>query len=234
MVHKNNELIWKEKNTWIDSIPGILCEPDDPVLEGVVEDLMRHYSHIRTYHACKPTDFSSYAKKGILIASHDILKRRAIKRFCNNKSFVVDVDVVASAADKIKSLDNGKVYLGLDDRFLLDSCGHYLIYGSEYILAVANNLPQKYRKPCIELLKNTGRPTMIEISFPINLLSSSELSQLACFLCRYTHYNQRGDQIDFAVNFNDSIHPKYIVGSYHPSKIEDPLNNFNLYTYINF
>lgn len=193
--------------------------------------MLKEYSHIRAYHACKPIKAGDYFSKGILIAKHEELKGRAKQIFCSDGLLAVSESEVQNAAEKLSLIDNKKLYLAIDDRFLLENCGHYLIYGSEYILAIANNLPTKQRKLCIERILKIGKPTIFEISLPLKFLNKSLLSELACRLCRSVYNHEKGHHIDFALTLNESISPELIVGSYHPSIIEDPYNSFQKYSW---
>jgi hypothetical protein len=76
-------------------------------------------------------------------------------------SFRAAVESVMEGANDAK--EHGKLYVALDDRHLLNYCGHYMIYGSEHVGAIAASLTRKYRRDYGSALKRIGIPTLLRI-----------------------------------------------------------------------
>ena len=78
------------------------------------------------------------------------------------------------AATQHSDIDAGRVYASWDDRALLQSCGHYMIRGSEFLQGIA------VRLCCEDLLEQVGIPTIIDLDVPMSLISEANLKGLAC------------------------------------------------------
>lgn len=52
------------------------------------------------------------------------------------------------------------IHRWLDDKFLINHCGHYLIHGSEYLMALTGCLKHQ-RLDLTQVLRKIGKPTMI-------------------------------------------------------------------------
>ena len=122
-------------------------------------------------------------------------------------------------AQDISSIDNDRVYLALDDRDFVRCGGHYLIYGSEYILSIAAGLEKVFNRNYRHYLKQFGIPTIFELSIPIEWLSLAERRALACYLGRAVADDSCGELIDFTVTLKHEVPAEYVVGMSHPPVI---------------
>ena len=71
---------------------------------------------------------------------------------------------IAELADKqdgYASHNQGKVFFCLTLKELVEDCGHYLLYGSEYLLCVANSLGLG------NVLRERGKATVVECNVPV-------------------------------------------------------------------
>src|SRR5205085_5151702 len=66
----------------------------------------------------------------------------------------------------------GRVYFELDEQLLVEDCGHYLLYGSEYILGIAAELESGQDRDYRQLLKGMGKPTIFVCDVPWRLISA--------------------------------------------------------------
>jgi hypothetical protein len=107
----------------------------------------------------------------------------------------------------------------MDHRSLLKGGGHYLIYGSEFILAAFVEAGQY-------ILKGYGTPTIIEIDLPLDTVRDDERLQLASKLlrewCRQKVSRPRSViNLDFSFELREDLPPEFVVGHFHPAQIVD-------------
>jgi hypothetical protein len=180
-------------------------------------DLKKEYSHIRGYHGCCPLCLDSYYVNGIV----PINKSRTLK----HALYLLRDDAISQ--DKIVKVFNFHwsnlmesqkyVWLTLAKKELIDSCGHYLIYGSEFICSMAAELG------CQESLKK-GIPTIFHCDVPIEKIPSGYLVDL-------NERIQTGDGYNCGFKVIGAISKDEIVKCEHPRKILDPLNGYIPYYY---
>ena len=65
-----------------------------------------------------------------------------------------------------------RVWMAVNKEVLLTLSGHYLIYGSEFISALAMELG------CRSSLKNAGIPTIFHCDIPLGDISSSKVTEI--------------------------------------------------------
>lgn len=109
------------------------------------------------------------------------------------------------------------VWLTLTRAELLDHCGHYLIYGSEFICGMAAELF------CQERLKK-GLPTIFHCDVPIEKIPSDYLEDI-------NERIQSGDGNNCGFKVFGAINRDDIIKCEHPTKILDPLNGYIPYYY---
>lgn len=125
------------------------------------------YTHIRAYHACRTEDVVVYKNKGIVPFTKRTAIEDAVKKLSDERLNEGRVRKQAQEIWEKYDLNIHKVWLCLDKGELFgDSC-HYLIYGSEFLNAVAAHLW------CRDKLKAIGKPTIIVCEVPLNIISET-------------------------------------------------------------
>lgn len=167
---------------------------------------IRAYTHIRAYHACRPLSIQEYLDKGIVpytksTAIKDIIDRLGAKRYEeqikeNFNEMWVDSEV-----------SQRKVWLALNKDTLLEDAGHYLIYGSEFLNTLTNQIGRR------ELLKDVGIPTIFYCDIPIEDISKDWLDDVERAI------NEHEDDISVYVS---QVKAENIIGLEHPKQIENP------------
>jgi hypothetical protein len=122
----------------------------------------------------------------------------------------------------------GRVYFEASGAHPIDYCGHYLLYGSEYAVAILRSI--SCFPDYAQLLKQQGRPTLLTCDVPIEWLSERVLEELAASLVsvyykkkldpEYVH-PRRGEGFGFAI-YRD-LPSSLIVKISHPEFIRDPI-----------
>lgn len=180
-------------------------------------NLKSEYTHIRGYHGCRVLNLDNYYQNGIV----PINKNEALKRAL----YLLQDDNISE--DKIRKVFNlhwrrltethKYVWFTLIKNELIDYCGHYLIYGSEFICSIANELC------CQENLKK-GTPTIFHCNIPIGKIPTHYLEGI-------NESIQTCDGGNCGFKIIGSISKDEIVKCEHPRKILDPLNHFLPYYY---
>lgn len=143
-------------------------------------------------------------------------------------------DAIDSMADSRGRF--GQVYFGLDDRFLIEYCGHYLIYGSEYLQSLCSNLRAKTHCDLNSQLRRAGTPTVFQVKIPVDQFENHELKSLAddalpAWAYCIAHDKPEPGLLDFAIMVGHTLPSEHIVSHYHPEAIPDPSCRCVLYRY---
>ncbi|WP_219993690.1 hypothetical protein [Paenibacillus cellulosilyticus] len=109
-------------------------------------------------------------------------------------------------------------WLSLTRNQLLDSCGHYLIYGSEFICGIAAELNCQY------VLKNKGIPTIFHCDVPLEKIPSNYIADL-------NRQIQNGNGNNCGFKIFGAVTRDQIINYENPDKIFDPLNRFLPYRF---
>ena len=199
---------------------------DYSILEDTfVTDFPLRFPFVRMYHCCRPTDTRSYYAKGICVLDLNEANERFRNMFLDNPSCPninkshID-NAISSMAGSYKR--HGYIYFGLDDRFLITYCNHYLIYGSEYINGLAAFLEKELGCPAKSELKKYGMSTIFEVNIPVKQISSGELRELAQYLLpawsfAIAHDKNEIGKVDVSIEIDHNLSPELIVGHYHPT-----------------
>jgi hypothetical protein len=92
----------------------------------------------------------------------------------------VTEDLLREALEEVVgSRTDGRVYVGIDDRELVESCGHYLMFGSEALAGVAASLTQQLGWNVQALLVEVGTPSVVVVDVPCTRISDATLEELS-------------------------------------------------------
>ena len=210
---------------------------DSMITKEKIDEFRQRYSHIRVYHGCRTTDVQSYYEKGILpsIALKDVQVARFREIFLSGRFPELTEEMLQQSIETVgpKSED---LCLVIDDRFIIEYCGHYLIYGSEYLSNLVSQLPIKNIEPYRSELRKIGKPTF----FGINLLNTTEYisdgiiwilisEMLTRWIYCMAHSSTQSHYFDCTVSLTKPLLAEYIYSHYHPTKIVDPLMRNKIY-----
>lgn len=180
-------------------------------------NLLEEYTHIRGYHGCRPRTVKSYYQNGIVPIEEDMAKQEAMLRLKNKWNTEEKVRTVFEERwSKLISPDDS-VWLTFSKEELINRCGHYLIYGSEFLCGMAADLG------CQSILKKIGIPTVFCCDVPFDNIPEVYLKSII------QNIESRDGSGGFRVY--DKILPSEIVDHIHPKYIADPLNGFIKYHY---
>lgn len=223
---------WKLRDNW----PLFLGESeveDCEIEDNLVEEFYNSFSHIRVYHTCRPLDPHLYLKEGLRLADYSELLNQFIvnvKKYCDIE---LQNEHVISAKKEIGTFHENRVFVVLDDQNIIDQAGHYAIYGSEYLVAVAVHIQSKFGFFGKNYLKKFGTPTVYEILLEIDDISERELKELVCSVNNSIFHEESSESIDFTFELYEAIEAEKIISLYHPQKIKDPLERDLVYVHKN-
>lgn len=167
------------------------------------------YTHLRAFHACRPVKLSDYLDNGILPISYESalqdVRNRVVCDYVSEEDAILKFKKEWAGFEDIHK----RVWLQMNKDFLLDTASHYLIYGSEFINALAMQLG------CRDRLKQIGIPTIFFCDIPVEDIASMTLRDIQnVFNLGYI------DDIGFAV---DEVLPQDIVNYEHLTRrLTDP------------
>lgn len=229
--------ILSDENSWIVDIisaagtlkPGTILEDE------VAIRVQKRFPTVRVFHAACPENVSLYYEEGFNPLDLDDARNRIKKRFLDGRCPELTEEDIESAIARVDiETRAGRVWFALDDRDLLEYCGHYLIYGSEYGVAVAASIKGSidYRKH----LKNAGTPTIFSCDLPWSFITRWTIQNLIRTMIAELFKSIRDPLhdpgiISFGLSFDHLIPGSTITGHQHPKKIEDPLNRRRIERY---
>lgn len=166
------------------------------------------YTHIRAYHACRPLDMQEYLIKGIQVINKKKSLKESLVRI--KSDFVNDKEIEKEFNKHWRALDNihKRVWLAVNKEILLTDSSHYLIYGSEFINALAMELG------CRSSLKETGIPTIFHCDVPVESISLKIIKDIEKLV-------QMGYVDDITIDVN-GVESQDIINYEHPKEIPDP------------
>ncbi len=202
-----------------------------------INEFRQRYSHIRVYHGCRPVDVQSYYQNGVLPsierkdAQVDRFREIVLSGDCPELTEQMLQQSIEDAGPKEEDL-----CLVIDDRWIIEQCGLYLIYGSEYMLDLVSNLPTEKIDKYRSALRNIGRPTFIVINLPNtteyvkdrNIYETIQ-EMLRGWTSYVAHSRTQAHLFDCTFELTDPLPPEHICSHYHPTKIKDPLMGFRIY-----
>lgn len=185
---------------------------DDAIREKKhVIDIHQEYTHIRGYHGCRPVCVNDYYKFGIKPIERDSALKEAVFRLCGE--FVTEKEVIDEFEKMWSKLHVARdsVWLAFSESEILNYCGHYVIYGSEFICGIAVQLS------CRDSLTEIGIPTIFICDLPLENIPKCYLSNIQKMILE----GNRGG----GFRIDGRVRPEEIVGVSHPDIIDDPLTN---------
>ena len=187
----------------------------------LIGKLPDHYDRLRAYHACRPTDVESYYSKGLNLLNQNI----AYDYFLSGDFPELNKEMIDDAIKDLGSYSSKKrLDLNLDDEHLIKYANTYLQYGSEFLQAVAVNLPRisGQEKDYKETLKQQGTATMLICEIPFSIISWEELSMLCDSLIEILSDALKDPSLtmpkerDYTISLYEKLPPENVIKHYHP------------------
>lgn len=214
---------------WLDRIVHEATGREIDTKEAMAARLSERFEVVRACHATNTADVGTYYEQGIVPLDPEAAHQAARTLFLDGRfPELVAADVEKAIAGVGHGLRAGRVYFEANERMLLKQCGHYLLYGGEYLTAIAANLPRyrDYR----QFLKERGQPTMLICDVPLTALGGATLLELAGKSLELM-FQALLDGRDYVPDphrgcgfcIRGRLLPERIVGHYQPFHVRDPL-----------
>lgn len=179
---------------------------------------------VETYHGCLTADAGTYLRLGLPRNDPDRLEeevRRMVREEDAFARFRPEIEQ-RIARNPYRNGDAGRLYAALDDRALVEKAGHYLIYGSEWVVGVLG---------ACEELRGRGTPTLVKVRLPLSAASEYDRRELAEALLQEWTRIKVNRPVDvpvtvFTFMLRADVPPAWVTGHRHPELVRDPLVNF--------
>lgn len=195
----------------------------------LAERLLDQYRAIRACHGTSAPTLDSFYEQGLRPLVAEEFHDQARKLFLSGEYPELSEANLQSAMENVGPVTReGRVYFEANERFLIEMCGHYMLYGSEYLTALAANLggTRDYRR----VLRKRYDPTLFVCDVPLEDLHPGTVAEFAGIALEsifqelldgptYAPDKWRGSGFSIRV----PLEPSCIVGHYHPTITRDPL-----------
>lgn len=211
--------LYDDDSEWLDGVLHEFPGSEEAFLELVDQALER--SRVRTFHGTRTADARSFAEEGIRL--HDRAKLEAHVR-----SLVAHHEALHGMTDRLDEefartahlVDHGRCFVVVDERVLIEECGHYLLGGSEFVQGILGpHAAQAVLSDCA--------PTVIEVDLPLSRVTPSQLREFSRTLVgewakvlRRSHSTPR--HLDFSFCLREPVPALWIAGHFHPQVVHDP------------
>lgn len=177
---------------------------------------------VRVFHGCRTEDAGSYHRSGIRVHDREALvasAKRLVEAHPELGHTSGSIDQMVGKIDP-ENGRTGLVFVVLDARPLVEQYGHYVLYGSEYVVCL---LPLSLR----QILRSMGVPTVIEVDLPLRKTPHWIRVDLAeALLQEWTRQQINRSKwtapIDFGFGLRKPIIPQWVIGHFHPAQVRDP------------
>lgn len=195
----------------------------------LAERLQDRYRAIRACHGTSVPTVDSFYKQGIRPLEIEEFHNQARQIFLSGDYPELSGDNLKNAIEHVgPATREGRVYFEANERLLIEICGHYMLYGSEYLTALAANLggTRDYRR----VLKGRFAPTLFVCDVPLEDLHPGTVAEFSGIALEsifqelldgpsYSPDKWRGSGFSIRVPLESSC----IVGHCHPTITRDPL-----------
>jgi hypothetical protein len=182
----HHTLVWREVDGWwpvvlealalVRQRDGRHAVRRELALNELHSLLQKRFSHVRLFHGCRPSHAEEYYRYGIRRHDQFVLDRaRAI--FSDQGIPTGDIEIAIANTDL--RTDQGRIFLALDEKDLIANAGHYMIYGSESVMAVGADLIRLGYHDAQAKLSRIGRPALFTCDLPVGLLLDRYVREIA-------------------------------------------------------
>lgn len=134
---------------------------------------LNDYTHILAYHACRAEDVQVFRTQGLRLYSRDEALATAIQKLESERVSRKNIEAAFhSLWEEMQTSRPARVWIMLQTEEFLSESTHYLIYGSEFLNALAMRLG------CRDKLRKIGKPMFVVCAVPIAEIAQCWLSDL--------------------------------------------------------
>lgn len=214
--------------SWLNDIVYAVHSDEIDSKALLSERLRGRYKAFRAVHGTRTADIEAFYRDGLLPMVPEVLHAQAREIFLNGQFPELTESTLQKAIETVGSdLREGRVWFEANEEMLIAQAGHYSLYGSEYVTAIAAHLKgvRDYR----QVLKNSGQPTLFVCDVPLELISESTLREFAGDALE-SIFQELLDGPEFVRDrwrgagfcIRKPLPVEHLVGHYHPNVRRDP------------
>jgi hypothetical protein len=217
------EFVVGDDLSWLDQIiRSVHGQWPDRVHDVLTRRIAAHYASVIGFHACRPISLGDYKRDGLRVCDPEELNRIAREIFGDASDVAAAIEDLAKGSAvsgySYTKHNSGSIYFALSPEELVQSCGQYLLYGSEYLLCIGARLRRE------EELRKRGRATVIECRVPIEAIPKNYLRCLAGEVIEEIFERELDPEfrrlaINFGFPIRENIAPRHVVAFHHPRDI---------------
>lgn len=215
--------------SWLDDIVGTVHDIEVDSKALLAHRLRQRYRALRAVHGTSITDLKPFYREGLRPLVPEQYHNLAREIFLAGDFPELSEDDLQAAIAAVRSdLRAGRVYFEANEEMLIEHAGHYMLYGSEYLLGIAAHLggSRDYRR----VLKARGVPTMFICDVPLNFIGEDTLREFAgeALECIFQelldgHKFVRDRWRGAGFSIRQPLPPECLIGHYHPVIRRDPI-----------
>lgn len=220
LARKPRARLYRDDTGWVDRIANVALDPIELIISDLADDLLE--ARLVAYHATRLIDAGDVHRSGLNRNDPAVLAdlARAIVAEEEELAFLRPVIEHRLTHFEDWDRDTARLYVVADDREFLESSGHYLLYGSEWMQVLLG-------WEAHGALLQRGAPTLFRFALPISATHSSAREHFAEMMLREWSYQRTmGDEeprsIDFSFVLRRDIPADWILDHSHPARIRDP------------
>ncbi|BDT74175.1 hypothetical protein os4_37280 (plasmid) [Comamonadaceae bacterium OS-4] len=215
--------------SWLDDIVYAVRNDEIDSKALLAERLRSSYRALRAVHGTRTDNIPKFYHDGLLPMVPELLHAQAREIFLGGEFPELTESMLLNAIEAVGSeLREGRVWFEANEEMLIAQAGHYMLYGSEYVTAIAAHL-QGYRD-YRQVLKNSGQPTMFVCDVPLELINEGILKEFAGGALESV-FQELLDGPEFVPDrwrgagfyIRKPLSAEHLVGHYHPNVRRDPL-----------
>jgi len=214
---------------WLDRI---IAEARDIEIDSKAEladRLRKRFRALRCVHGTRTAELESFYGDGLKPMVPEMIHDQARAIYLSGDfPELAEIDLQRAIAQVGTNVRGGRLYFECNEKMLRRYAGHYMLYGSEYLVAIARNLPglQDYAN----VLKTRGTPTLFVCDVPLDLVDHSVLMEFSGYALQCV-FQELLEGEDFAPDpmlgagfcIWKVLQPEHIVGHCHPEISYDPI-----------
>lgn len=140
-----------------------------------------------------------------------------------------DVKRAIEKASKKLHLRDRRVFFGIDERYMMENCGQYAVYGSEYQIAIAVKIVGDGKTDYRQTLRRRGFPSVVVAHLPFKLIDAQTIRELGDDLLEAALWSlQLGKDESpgnsFGFDLEVDVPPHMIHGILNADAAKDPYN----------
>lgn len=214
--------------SWLDDIVARVRGRDVDTKDFLARKLTQRYSALRAVHGTRTDNAEPFYREGLKPLEPEVFHEEARRIFLSGEFPELTDENLSAAIETVGSnLREGRVFFEANEAMLVDRCGHYMLYGSEYLTAIAAHLngSRDYR----QILKRRGTPTLFVCDVPMTLISWDTVldfagTAIAKVFEKHLCSEDFDSEIHHGAGFSISapLSPACIIGHCHPAVRRDP------------